>query len=198
MNWLAAIVAFGMSAVFIAYICTMLICRRIHDEESRAAAMEAFDAELRSEQDESINGLEPAVVAGFPTMKFNSNAFHSREDAQCSICLGEYQEKEILRIMPTCGHTFHLTCIDTWLHKQSTCPVCRLSLQDSVEAKHMISPMFNTIRQLVDSSEVVTDHSYRWLLPPHEHSSSNQSNLEHCGHVLGNLESSRVGEEIRR
>lgn len=52
------------------------------------------------------------------------------------ICLGEYKEKEVLRIIPYCGHTFHLSCIDVWLRKQSTCPVCRLTLHNVCEEKH--------------------------------------------------------------
>uniref|UniRef100_A0A1D1YKF6 RING-H2 finger protein ATL7 n=1 Tax=Anthurium amnicola TaxID=1678845 RepID=A0A1D1YKF6_9ARAE len=86
-----------------------------------------------------ISGLEPDVVAAFPTKKYNRESSSFHEDAQCSICLGEYQENEVLRIMPTCGHEFHRSCIDLWLEKQSTCPICRLSLDDSCEAKDAAS-----------------------------------------------------------
>ena len=30
--------------------------------------------------------------------------------------------------MPTCGHSFHVECIDEWLSKNVTCPICRTSL----------------------------------------------------------------------
>jgi len=58
------------------------------------------------------------------------------------ICLAEYKEKEVLRIIPKCGHTFHLSCIDMWLRKQSTCPVCRLSLQNAFESRHVTHVTF--------------------------------------------------------
>ncbi|VYS62172.1 unnamed protein product [Arabidopsis thaliana] len=49
-------------------------------------------------------------------------------DTQCSVCLGDYQAEEKLQQMPSCGHTFHMECIDLWLTSHTTCPLCRLSL----------------------------------------------------------------------
>lgn len=43
----------------------------------------------------------------------------------CSICLGEYKDDEMMRLLFGCGHFFHQKCIDPWLTRHSTCPVCR-------------------------------------------------------------------------
>ncbi|KAK4253587.1 hypothetical protein QN277_010240 [Acacia crassicarpa] len=43
----------------------------------------------------------------------------------CPICLCEYSESETMRMMPQCGHHFHLKCIDEWLRINWSCPVCR-------------------------------------------------------------------------
>lgn len=67
--------------------------------------------------------------------------------------MGDYKEKEILRIIPYCGHTFHLYCIDMWLRKQSTCPVCRLPLHSVCEAKHVRPITFTITQSLNDTSE---------------------------------------------
>ncbi|RDX95978.1 RING-H2 finger protein ATL70, partial [Mucuna pruriens] len=45
----------------------------------------------------------------------------------CSICLGDYKESDILRLLPHCDHLFHLACVDPWLRLHSTCPICRKS-----------------------------------------------------------------------
>lgn len=199
MNLITTVIGFGMSVTFIIFVCTRLICGRIRAIESRASAPTAFESEFRSEPEHIINGLEPVIIAAFPTMKFNTDAFRSREDAQCSICLGEYQDKEILRIMPVCGHNFHVSCIDTWLQQQSTCPVCRLPLRDSVEAKHMISSMFSAILESRDSAEDESERSYQWLLPNQMHSSDAESNQEHRVSVPTNLEPTHAQEaETRR
>jgi hypothetical protein len=43
----------------------------------------------------------------------------------CNICMEEYKYKQYKRILPICNHTFHKKCIDNWLKKNSSCPVCR-------------------------------------------------------------------------
>ncbi|KAK7250647.1 hypothetical protein RIF29_33199 [Crotalaria pallida] len=46
----------------------------------------------------------------------------------CSVCLTEFQDGECVRVMPECGHAFHLPCIDTWLKSHSSCPLCRATI----------------------------------------------------------------------
>ncbi|KAG8083955.1 hypothetical protein GUJ93_ZPchr0010g10557 [Zizania palustris] len=45
--------------------------------------------------------------------------------AECAICLSEFGEREEVRVMPQCGHGFHVACVDTWLRTNSSCPSCR-------------------------------------------------------------------------
>ncbi|XP_042743252.1 E3 ubiquitin-protein ligase RNF13-like [Lagopus leucura] len=45
----------------------------------------------------------------------------------CVICMSEYKEGDLLKILP-CSHTYHHLCIDTWFDTQSrkkTCPFCK-------------------------------------------------------------------------
>ncbi|KAF6160503.1 hypothetical protein GIB67_019272 [Kingdonia uniflora] len=195
MNLITTVIGFGMSATFIVFVCTRLICGRIRAAES-GPVFELDDSITDLEQcfralvtenlfdnvaicgvaEHRIGGLEPVLVAALPTMKFNRADFQSAEDAQCTICLGEYQEKEVLRIMPKCGHNFHLVCIDVWLRKQSTCPVCRLPLQDVFETKHLRSPMFGAVLQSMDQPHSLIEYPHQWSLPSREPSSENGNN----------------------
>ncbi|XP_047342773.1 NEP1-interacting protein 2 [Impatiens glandulifera] len=43
----------------------------------------------------------------------------------CSICLENLKDGDVARILPSCLHLFHLQCIDQWLIRQGSCPVCR-------------------------------------------------------------------------
>ncbi|CAN7092068.1 hypothetical protein BRARA_I02302 [Brassica rapa] len=51
----------------------------------------------------------------------------SSEDAECCICLCEYEDGVELRELP-CNHHFHCTCIDKWLHINSRCPLCKFNI----------------------------------------------------------------------
>ncbi|XP_047342681.1 RING-H2 finger protein ATL54-like [Impatiens glandulifera] len=129
-NLITTIIGFGMSATFIIFVCSRLICGRIRRRaESSRQMLEISinDIEQPAEQ-RRRDGLEDGVVAAIPTVKFSQQGLGSIEDAECSICLGEYEEKQVLRILPGCGHNFHIGCIDLWLRKHSTCPVCRLPI----------------------------------------------------------------------
>ena len=43
---------------------------------------------------------------------------------QCSICLSNYEEDDVIRVL-VCGHHFHKSCCDAWLVANPSCPVCR-------------------------------------------------------------------------
>ncbi|KAI3668895.1 hypothetical protein L6452_40112 [Arctium lappa] len=46
-------------------------------------------------------------------------------DVDCAICLAEYADGDEIRVLPQCGHRFHVGCIDLWLGSHSSCPSCR-------------------------------------------------------------------------
>lgn len=50
------------------------------------------------------------------------------EDPQdcCSICLDEINQDCVKTF--ECNHYFHLSCLNEWVSKSSTCPVCRTKL----------------------------------------------------------------------
>lgn len=48
-------------------------------------------------------------------------------DDLCAICLGEFKEGEVVRVLCECAHVFHLMCVDKWLENHRSCPLCRAS-----------------------------------------------------------------------
>jgi hypothetical protein len=59
----------------------------------------------------------------------NSKNINSSSSCCCSICLMDYKEADLLRMLPGCGHLFHVMCVDPWLRMNLTCPVCRKTYQ---------------------------------------------------------------------
>jgi len=49
-------------------------------------------------------------------------------DDPCSICLSKIKKRQKFRALPCSEvkqHCFHTTCIDEWLQRNNSCPVCR-------------------------------------------------------------------------
>ncbi|XP_010053991.3 RING-H2 finger protein ATL79 [Eucalyptus grandis] len=49
-------------------------------------------------------------------------------EAECAICLTEFDEGDGIRVLATCSHGFHVECIERWLRSHKSCPTCRSSL----------------------------------------------------------------------
>ncbi|KAJ8900079.1 hypothetical protein K2173_024195 [Erythroxylum novogranatense] len=77
-------------------------------------------------------GLDEATLKSYPKLLYSEAKRHKNGDATttascCSICLADYRSTDTLRLLPDCGHLFHLKCVDPWLRLHPTCPVCRTS-----------------------------------------------------------------------
>ncbi|KAF9674966.1 hypothetical protein SADUNF_Sadunf10G0182700 [Salix dunnii] len=162
-NLVMTVIGFAVSTMFIVFVCTRLICARIQLNASRRSFHIASRSDL-SILERGLHGLQPVVIANFPTKKYNDELFSASEDAQCSVCLAEYLGEDILRILPYCGHSFHVTCIDIWLQRHSTCPVCRISLREFPEKKRVMQPLFSSS---IRSQYGIDSHSYNYLLTGH-------------------------------
>ncbi|RXH78107.1 hypothetical protein DVH24_040078 [Malus domestica] len=74
-------------------------------------------------------GLDRPTIELYPKIQLGERSEFPKQlidDNTCPICLGEYQPKETLRTIPQCNHYFHANCIDEWLRRNATCPLCRL------------------------------------------------------------------------
>ena len=46
----------------------------------------------------------------------------------CTICRNELTIGEVVRKINSCGHKFHIECIDRWFEEHNQCPTCRHDL----------------------------------------------------------------------
>ncbi|VAI93616.1 unnamed protein product [Triticum turgidum subsp. durum] len=79
---------------------------------------------------EGTNGMPRASIEKLPegtiTKEYNRNAVGDLYG--CSVCLQDFQIGEKVRSLPDCLHVFHVPCIDGWLIKHGSCPLCRRKL----------------------------------------------------------------------
>ncbi|KAI8549413.1 hypothetical protein RHMOL_Rhmol06G0022900 [Rhododendron molle] len=107
----------GMSAVFLVYLC-LLWC---------ATNNNRGDVRLPVKQPAEM-GLSAAELEKMPKVTGKELVMGT----ECAVCLDEIEGEQPARVVPGCNHGFHLLCADTWLAKNSVCPVCRAQLQPQI------------------------------------------------------------------
>ncbi|PIN06375.1 hypothetical protein CDL12_21074 [Handroanthus impetiginosus] len=70
-------------------------------------------------------GLKKKVLNSLPKLTYGKDNGPAEKLSDCAICLAEFAAGEEIRVLPQCGHGFHVMCIDTWLESHSSCPSCR-------------------------------------------------------------------------
>ncbi|XP_027361826.1 RING-H2 finger protein ATL8-like [Abrus precatorius] len=71
-------------------------------------------------------GLKKKVLQSLPKFAYvDSNPSKWVATSECAICLADFAAGDEIRVLPQCGHGFHVACIDTWLGSHSSCPSCR-------------------------------------------------------------------------
>ncbi|XP_020258629.1 RING-H2 finger protein ATL52-like [Asparagus officinalis] len=69
-------------------------------------------------------GLDDAVIKSIAAFVYKSGD-GLVDGGDCSVCLGEFSDGEVVKLLPKCSHAFHQPCVDTWLRSHVNCPLCR-------------------------------------------------------------------------
>lgn len=107
-------------------------------------------------------GLEESMIRQIPAFQFERDGEGSGIYG-CVVCLSEFQENEMLRVLPKCSHTFHLDCIDIWLQSNSNCPLCRTSISGTTKPPldHIVAPSSSPQNsQLLTNSLMGSDEDF--------------------------------------
>uniref|UniRef100_A0A7N0V3V8 RING-type E3 ubiquitin transferase n=1 Tax=Kalanchoe fedtschenkoi TaxID=63787 RepID=A0A7N0V3V8_KALFE len=76
-------------------------------------------------------GIDEETIETYPKLLYSEARRQGKASTTtatcCSICLADYKGPDALRMLPDCGHLFHVGCVDPWLRLHPTCPVCRTS-----------------------------------------------------------------------
>ncbi|KAE9614791.1 hypothetical protein Lal_00036079 [Lupinus albus] len=73
-----------------------------------------------------VKGMHQNYILKLPFEQYNtSKMLKLYNKISCSICLQDFEDGELVNILPKCGHLFHLECIEKWLIQQGSCPMCR-------------------------------------------------------------------------
>lgn len=150
----------------------------------------------------SRHGLDPAVLASFPTMSYSEAKAHRQGKGgalECAVCLSEFGCDDTLRLLNPCFHVFHVDCIDTWLDTHVTCPVCRANLA-APEIDAGESPLARPVVEEEPDLEAGQCHPIeyrRWYSTGHEGEEVDRHRLHLPEHVRREIFSA-AAVELRR
>lgn len=68
-----------------------------------------------------MQGLSPVTIQNFPVHEVRTP---EQTEYMCSICLEDIKKGERMRVL-SCGHKYHLPCVDNWLLRKCYCPNCK-------------------------------------------------------------------------
>ncbi|XP_031473446.1 E3 ubiquitin-protein ligase ATL42-like [Nymphaea colorata] len=115
--YLAFYVLWSLAVIFL----FLLVCCRLN-----GIINSSQDPAARPERS---SGVDNKLIASLPLCTF-SLLRGSSLGLDCSICLAKFADMDVLHVLPKCRHAFHVTCIDAWLEKQSSCPLCREKVEE--------------------------------------------------------------------
>ncbi|KAM0055192.1 putative transcription factor C2H2 family [Helianthus debilis subsp. tardiflorus] len=114
---------FIVAALLCALVCVVGLIAVAHCAWLRRRAMATGHA---SSAAAANKGIEKKYVDTIPKFPYDSSAKKANNNNDdCVICLVEYADGDEIRVLPQCGHGFHIGCIDKWLGSHSSCPSCR-------------------------------------------------------------------------
>jgi len=108
---------------------------RFFDEDFGGSHLgsEERDGSVGTDYEDEVRGAQYAIN-DLPTWIFKSKSKQGSEDSKedsnqksCCICFDDYKDNERVRTLP-CLHFFHMECIDRWLIKSQTCPICKVDI----------------------------------------------------------------------
>ncbi|KAK9170263.1 hypothetical protein Syun_002403 [Stephania yunnanensis] len=112
--------------VLASYFCNRILTQRAPQPQRNDLPLPPAPPQQRTDTQE---GIGEDVLLSYPKLLYSQAKFHKKDTTTscCSICLADYKGTDTLRLLPDCGHLFHVDCVDPWLRLHPTCPICRNS-----------------------------------------------------------------------
>nr|XP_009610438.1 RING-H2 finger protein ATL66-like [Nicotiana tomentosiformis] len=118
-------------AIILIATLLFLYARWVCKFRSPLSAEAARSAHAPSSVPPPPQGLDPAFIDNLPIILHRTSDCrgNTAAEVECCICLGIFQDGDKVKVLPSCQHCYHSECVDKWLRNQSSCPLCRASLQ---------------------------------------------------------------------
>lgn len=107
--------------------------REIEDEDVRqrwgqVSHISGYSVLTESVAPDAVAGLSPAAIKALPWEIRTCGCRSGEGQSECPICIMDVEPGDCVRILPSCGHVFHRSCIDLWLLRRADCPLCKTNV----------------------------------------------------------------------
>lgn len=115
--------------VFIVIVIIVIIVIIIYEWSPQSGVNNSDHLVPVVEGNMTVVGLDEATIETYPKLPYYEAKLKYKGTSAdcCSICLANYGNDDLIRLLPECKHLFHHKCVKPWLLQQATCPVCRKS-----------------------------------------------------------------------
>lgn len=103
--------------------------------------------------DEMLHGASPETINNIETVAFDPSLFaqegvpdDNRPAPECCVCTELFDANRPIKRTP-CQHFFHADCLENWLKRSKTCPLCRSDLEESTSAESSRVPKDQVINR---------------------------------------------------
>ncbi|OMP02433.1 Zinc finger, RING-type [Corchorus olitorius] len=151
----------------------------------------AFDTTFPSSP---LKGLDSSAISSIPLFVFKFGELEFKHGLECVICLTPFEDNDVGRNLPKCGHCFHVECIDMWLQSHINCPICRAPVlsNDKVSvsvvslADSEVSNSLNSEVGVIDGNlSDLSDSNNRQIAAGNDDNSSSASSSSSLSSSLG-------------
>ncbi|KAL1194595.1 RING-H2 finger protein ATL79 [Cardamine amara subsp. amara] len=119
------------ASLLLIIIFSSLICVLFLHAAIRCCLRPGLQHDPKPDPDPEASHSEPP-----PTLVYSPGMNLAGTEAECIICLSEFEDGDTLRVLDRCKHGFHVHCIQQWLSSHSSCPTCRTNIFPSPSQLH--------------------------------------------------------------
>ncbi|KAM1309216.1 hypothetical protein PS2_005954 [Malus domestica] len=112
----------------------------------------------------SSKGLDSKTISAIPLFVYKTGELPEMAEEEsckngvlemeCVICLSLFEDNDVGRSLPKCGHCFHVECIDMWLGSHKNCPICRAPTVVETTSDRVAGEEESVIIDVLDSGYV--------------------------------------------
>jgi E3 ubiquitin-protein ligase RNF38/44 len=129
--------------IFVLYACTVsrscVVAEEALNAISDADLVERWGPPQLMLAEEFGSGMDPAEIIKLPCDSLPSDMDPCCA-GNCAICLTRFAREDRIRRLPACKHEFHRPCIDQWLLRMASCPLCLAPVTGDSQRDSSTSP----------------------------------------------------------